>query len=39
MTEEEIKEIDSLNGKVRRNQINDIQLEKECLEDPPPLDE
>ena len=39
MTPEEIKEIDSFNGKIPRCQIDDDELEKECKEDPAPSDD
>ena len=39
MTPDEIKDIDNLNGKVHRLQIDDEPLEKECLQDPHPSDD
>ena len=39
MTQEEINKIDSLNGKRKRNQIDEKELEQEFLNEPPPSDD
>ena len=39
MTPEEIKQIDGLDGKEARMQLDDEELEKDCLNDPPPSDD